>query len=122
MFDKLELTGGKEEVKALGEQIATGELVDKILVTCYFKHMQTLSRRTNVLFTPDEHGMLIALSRESKKTMGELIRHAVRKVYAKKTKKSFEESLERIRKLTKDIKIKKSEYRSFVADGRKYDN
>lgn len=84
--------------------------------------MQTLTHRTNVLLSPDEHGMLLALSKEHKKTMGELIREAVRQTYKTRPKDTFEASLTRIRKMTKNVKIKKADYRTFVTDGRKYDN
>lgn len=84
--------------------------------------MQTLTHRTNVLFSPDEYGLLVALSRDNKKTLGELIRHAVKKTYAGKTRDSFEASLARIRHMTKGVKIKQSEYRSLVIEGRKYED
>lgn len=81
-----------------------------------------LTHRTNVLLSPDEHCLLLALSREHGKTMGELIRHAVKKTYKVKSKDVFEQSLARIRLLTKNVKINKSEYRSLVVEGRKYDD
>lgn len=81
-----------------------------------------LTQRTNVLLSPEEHAMLVSLSKEHNKTMGELIRQAVKKTYRAKRGDSFEESLLRIRRLTKSVKIKRSEYRSLVVDGRKYDD
>lgn len=85
--------------------------------------MQTLTRRTNVLFTPDEHGALVALARESNQTMGELIRNAVKKTYKIKPKKdTFAQSLARIRKLTKGVKVSRRELREWVMAGRKYED
>ncbi len=84
--------------------------------------MQTLTHRTNVLFSSDEYRLLSTLARQNKKTLGELIRHAVKKTYAGNTRDSFEASLARIRQLTKGVKIKKSEYRSLVIEGRKYED
>lgn len=84
--------------------------------------MQTLTRRTNVLFTPDEHRVLVKLAQESKQTMGELIRQAVRKTYVKKPQDTFEASLLRIRKLTKNIRMKRLDYRALVTEGRKYED
>jgi predicted DNA-binding protein len=81
-----------------------------------------LTHRTNVLLSPDEYGMLLALSREHGRTMGELVRHAVKKTYGERSKDSFFNSLERIRQMTKGIKIKKSEYRSLVVEGRRYED
>ena len=81
-----------------------------------------LTQRTNVLLSPDEYGLLLALSKEHGKTMGELIRQAVKKTYGTKIKDSFEASLARIHQMTKGVKIKKSEYRSLVINGRKYED
>jgi hypothetical protein len=80
-----------------------------------------LTQRTNVLLSPDEYGMLVALSKSQNKTMGELIRQAVKKTYGTKNKDTFEASLARIKKMTEGIKVKKYEYKSFVVDGRKYE-
>jgi len=65
---------------------------------------------------------MLMLSGEYNLTMGELIRRAVRKTYKIKTQDSFEASLARIRQMTKGIKMKKTEYRALVVDGRKYDD
>ena len=62
------------------------------------------------------------LSRENKKTMGELIRNAVRKTYKVEEKGSFEKSLERIRKLTKNVNTQGIDYRALVTEGRKYED
>ena len=80
-----------------------------------------LSRRTNVLFTPTEHQALTALARTHDKTMGELIREAVRKTYQLPTQSSFTDSLARIQSLTKDVKTKNLDYRNLIVEGRKYD-
>ena len=82
-----------------------------------------LTQRTNVLFTQEDYGTLTRLSRENNKTMGELIRHAVRKTYKIKPKTdSFEASLARIRKLTKGVNTKGLDYRKLVIEGRKYED
>ncbi len=80
-----------------------------------------LTQRTNVLLSPDEHGMLLALSKEHRKTMGELIRQAIKKTYGTKAKDSFEASFARIRKLTKGVKVTRKELREWVVEGRKYE-
>lgn len=80
-----------------------------------------LTHRTNVLLSPDEHGLLLALSREHGKTMGELIRHAVKKTYKAKVKDSFESSLERIRKITEHVDTKNIDYRELAIEGRRYE-
>ena len=81
-----------------------------------------LTQRTNVLFSPDEHKVLVSLSKAQHLTMGELIRQAVRKTYTIKPNDSFAASLARIRQMTKGIKVKNSEYRSFIENGRKYED
>lgn len=81
-----------------------------------------LTQRTNVLLTQEDYGVLTRLSRKHNKTMGELIRHAVRKTYKIKSKAdSFEASLARIKKLTKGIKVTREEMREWVVAGRKYE-
>lgn len=81
-----------------------------------------LTQRTNVLFTQEDYGTLTRLSRENNKTMGELIRHAVRKTYKITPKTdSFEASLARIRKLTKGVRVTREEIREWVVAGRKYE-
>ncbi|EKD80555.1 MAG: hypothetical protein ACD_40C00057G0006 [uncultured bacterium] len=80
-----------------------------------------LTQRTNVLLSPDEHGLLLALSREHNKTMGELIRQAIKKTYATGAKDAFGESLARIRQMTSGVRVKKAEYRNWVVEGRKYE-
>lgn len=96
--------------------------LDRRRVTCYLTAMQLLTHRTNVLFSSDEYGLLVSLSKERKKTLGELVRHAVKKTYAGKARDSFGASLARIRQMTKGVKIKKSDYRALVTAGRKYDD
>lgn len=80
-----------------------------------------LTHRTNVLLSADEHNLLLALSREHGKTMGELIRQAVKKTYNVKPDDSFARSLARIRKLTKGVKVTRRELREWVLEGRKYE-
>ena len=80
-----------------------------------------LTQRTNVLLSPEEHAMLVALAKEHNKTMGELIRLAVRKTYKAKRTNSLEESFKRIRKLTKGVKISRNELREWVVAGRRYE-
>ena len=81
-----------------------------------------LTLRTNVLLSPDEHGMLLALSKEHRKTMGELIRQAIKKTYGTKAKDSLEASLKRIRKITQHIDTKNIDYRELAIEGRRYED
>ena len=81
-----------------------------------------LTHRTNVLLSADEYANLKTLSRENNQTMGELIRQAVKKTYKIKKQDNFATSLERIRKLTKGIKVTKKELREWVVEGRKYED
>jgi len=100
-------------------------MVDKNKVTCYFIFM--LTQRTNVLFSPYEYNELVALTAKSGQTMGELIRQAVRKTYkikvapAQKKENSFQATMRRIRKLTKNVDMSGINYRELVTEGRKYE-
>lgn len=81
-----------------------------------------LTHRTNLLLSAEEHDTLTRLSRENNKTMGELIRHAVKKTYKIKKIDTFQASLARIRKLTKHVNTKGIDYRALVIAGRKYED
>lgn len=49
--------------------------------------MSTLTHKTTLLLSPEEHRFLLDYSRKNGRTMGELIREAIRKVYLKTLKK-----------------------------------
>jgi hypothetical protein len=66
--------------------------------------------------------MLLALSKEHSKTMGELIRQAIKKTYGTKAKDSFEASLKRIRKITQHVNTKNIDYRKLAIEGRRYED
>lgn len=63
----------------------------------------------------------MALSREHGKTMGELIRQAVKKTYKIRAADPFAKSLARIRLLTMGVKVTRQELREWVVAGRKYE-
>ena len=81
-----------------------------------------LTKRTNVLFTEEDHLMLTDLARESNKTIGELVRSAVKKTYkSKKTKLTANEKAFRmIKKATKGLNFSGIDYKALINDGRKY--
>lgn len=82
-----------------------------------------LTKRTNVLFTEEDHLMLSNLARESNKTIGELVRHAVKKTFKLKTKKDMDVKLEaRIKKGWKFLKHPEIpvDYKAWIENGRKY--
>jgi hypothetical protein len=81
-----------------------------------------LTHRTNVLFSADEHNLLLALSREHGKTMGELIRQAVKKTYKKKKVSSLAASFKRIKEITKNVDTKGIDYRAMAIEGRRYED
>lgn len=85
-----------------------------------------LTQRTNVLFSSFEYNELIALTAKSGQTMGELIRQAVRKTYkikvpVQKKADSFQATMRRIRKLTKNVDMSGINYRDLIIEGRKYE-
>ncbi len=85
-----------------------------------------LTQRTNVLFSPYEYSELLALTAKSGQTMGELIRQAVRKTYkikapVQKKAGSFQETMRRIRQLTRDVNMSGVNYRDLVIEGRRYE-
>jgi len=84
-----------------------------------------LTRRTNVLFSEDEHATLVRLSKKHEKTMGELVRQAVRKTYKVEDKDKEEiakrkKALKEIRRLAKCFDTKGINYKGLIEDGRKY--
>ena len=80
-----------------------------------------LTRRTNVLLSEADYAMLSALARNSNKTMGELLRHAVKKTYkVKKGLTSTQKAFKEIRKITRGMDFSGMDYRALINDGRKY--
>lgn len=78
-----------------------------------------LTQRTNVLLSEPDYKMLKELSKKHNKSVGELIRQAVIKIYKPK-KKSNAQLLKEIRTLGKKANTKGINYRELVEYGRKY--
>lgn len=83
-----------------------------------------LTYRTNVLFDEEDRLMLSTLSTSLNRTIGQLIRHAVKKTYKKpKTKSMINKDLERAIKsgwkLLKHPEIP-LDYKALIEYGRKY--
>lgn len=82
-----------------------------------------LTRRTNVLFSEEDYLMLSELTKVYNKTIGELVRHAVKKTY--KPKKHANMNTELIKKIKKGWKFLRNpeipvDYKALVEYGRKY--
>jgi hypothetical protein len=82
-----------------------------------------LTHRTNVLLSPIEYSELKKISLDQNKTLGELIRQAIRKTYKIKSDESnsVDSTLANIRLLTNDAKLTGINYRELVKSGRKYE-
>jgi len=83
-----------------------------------------LTRRTNVLFDEADYATLLLMSREENKTIGELVRQAVKKTLKTKVKKNrinrgLEASIKSCWKLLKHPEIP-VDYKAWVENGRKY--
>ena len=83
-----------------------------------------LTRRTNVLFEEEDYIMLSGLAKDSNKTIGELVRHAVKKTFKFKAKdtKINKELVARIKRGWKFLKHPEIpvDYKALVENGRKY--
>ncbi|KKR71264.1 MAG: hypothetical protein UU12_C0004G0011 [Candidatus Woesebacteria bacterium GW2011_GWA2_40_7b] len=85
-----------------------------------------LTKRTNVLLSEEDHLMLTNLAKESNKTIGELVRHAVKKTYKinkRKTKSKINKELEAaIKSGWKYLKHPEIplDYKALIEYGRKY--
>ena len=82
-----------------------------------------LTRRTNVLFDEADYATLLFMSREENKTIGELVRHAVKKIYKVKKIDNREKIL--LKKIKEGWKFLKNpgipvDYKALVEYGRKY--
>lgn len=82
-----------------------------------------LTRRTNVLFSEEDYQTLTKRAKESKKTIGELVRHAVKKTY--RSTKKVNHNQELIKRIKKGWKFLKNpeipiDYKALIEDGRKY--
>ena len=84
-----------------------------------------LTRRTNLLLSEEDYAILQSLSREKNKTMGELVRHAVKKTYKTKTKRNVGIGVELEARIKKGWKFLKHpeipvDYKAWIENGRKY--
>jgi len=81
-----------------------------------------LTKRTNVLLTDNDHYYLSLLASREGKTMGELIRRAIRKTYKIKVdqKPDMWSVWEDIIKVTKKIDTKGLNVKDLINEGRKY--
>lgn len=80
-----------------------------------------LAKRTNLLLDEYDHAMLVGLASQSNKTIGELIRYAVKKTYkSKKTLSANERAFRMIGRATKGLNFSGIDYKALINDGRKY--
>ena len=80
-----------------------------------------LTRRTNVLFDETDYATLLMYSQERGKTIGELVRNAVKKTYkVKKTLNSNEKAFRMIGKAIKGLNFSGVDYKDLINYGRKY--
>lgn len=82
-----------------------------------------LTRRTNVLFEEADYATLLFMSREKNKTIGELVRQAVKKTYKVKKIDNREKIL--LKKIKEGWRFLKNpetpvDYKALVEYGRKY--
>ena len=80
-----------------------------------------LTQRTNVLLSEPDYRMLKELSKKNNQSIGELIRHAITKTFAKKKpkKESSAQILKNIRKITKGMNLAGLNYKELRDYGRK---
>lgn len=81
-----------------------------------------LTKRTNVLLDESDYATLLIYRQKEGKTLGELIRDAVRKVYKAPKKKLTvnEMALNKIAKITTGLDFSGIDYKELISDGRKY--
>lgn len=82
-----------------------------------------LTRRTNVLFSEEEYQTLSKLSKKKGKTMGELVRSAVKMHYkTNKTnrKKTTKRIMNEMKQLVRTVNTKGIDYKILINEGRKY--
>ncbi len=80
-----------------------------------------LTKRTNVLLSEEDYAMLSALAKDSNKTIGYLIRHALKKTYKNKNR-SNKELVRMIKKGWTFLKNPEIpvDYKGWIDYGRKY--
>lgn len=81
-----------------------------------------LTKRTNVLFDEYDYATLASLSRKKNKTIGELVRLAVKKTYKinKGALTANEKAFRKIKSITKGLDFSGIDYKVLVNYGRKY--
>lgn len=79
-----------------------------------------LNRRTNVLLSEPDYTLLSRLASADGRTVGELIRQAIRKTYRHNNHLSCRKiALDKIRQLAKSVDTRGINYRQLIEDGRK---
>ena len=81
-----------------------------------------LTRRTNVLFTEEDYLTLSSLAEQYNKTIGELVRRAVKKTYKITAQKmtANQEAFRLIAKATRGMNFTGLDYKALADYGRKY--
>jgi len=79
-----------------------------------------LTKRTNLLLTETDYALLSHLAEKEKKSMGELIRRAIRAFYDYQAVNSRRQILKEIENLSTQAKTKGIDYKKLVENGRKY--
>lgn len=58
--------------------------------------MSTLTHKTTILLSPEEHRLLVQLAKDEGATLGEMIRRAIRKVYRRAHQGRHQQRWERL--------------------------
>jgi hypothetical protein len=80
-----------------------------------------LSKRTSILFEPEEYQHLVKLASENNTSVGELVRQAVREMYLQQPVYSQEEVLLKMKNLAQNSNFKLStpkQTKHFIEQGR----
>lgn len=86
--------------------------------------MRMLNRRAHILFEAEDYKILEAAAAEKDRSVGELVRMAVKRVYVEPKEKQFsdrQKAFDRLKQWQKKIgTFKRLDYKALIEYGRKY--
>lgn len=87
-----------------------------------YYNMRMLSKRTSILFEPEEYDQLQQLAEEQRTSVGALVRSAVRQAYLKQPQKKNSELLKEMKEIAGDAfkGLTPADIKDMIEEGRRY--
>lgn len=79
-----------------------------------------LNRKNNILLNEDDYTQLLELAEVKERSVGSLIRHALKQTYGLTNQESRKKILQNIARISQNANTKGVNYLKLIADGRRY--